>query len=221
MQHVLHKPKQETNQQMNKEQRIQQLLKAAKDGTLWNNVYRKTISTGVKQVGDDGSFSAVFAKFNVIDLDGDVTLPGAFGEQTVKILPRHNRRSLTLGKGVTREDGDDAIVDARLNLAIPAAKDMYESFKFDMNGDYDAIEQFSYGFRIPRGGLSFGQYEGQEVMFIKTAKIIEVSPVVEAAGIDTGLLDVKNRSFLTQDVKEMLRQNARKDAAFLDYLSVM
>src|SRR3990172_3589 len=65
-------------------------------------VYR---STGLefKQEGDQGLVTAVFATLNVIDEDGDVTIPGAFGEQSVKLAAwGHGWDKLPVGRGAIR-----------------------------------------------------------------------------------------------------------------------
>src|SRR3990172_3860466 len=69
-------------------------------------VYR---STGLefKQEGDQGLVTAVFATLNVIDEDGDVTIPGAFGEQSVKLAAwGHGWDKLPVGRGAIRERGE-------------------------------------------------------------------------------------------------------------------
>ena len=59
-----------------------------------------TTGLELKQEGDQGLVRAVFATLNVIDEDGDVTLPGAFGEQSVKLASwGHNWGELPVGRG--------------------------------------------------------------------------------------------------------------------------
>ena len=55
---------------------------------------------------------------NVIDKDGDVTLPGFFGRQEVSMLPAHDRHHVPLGKGTIEEVGDEAIAQIKMNLDI-------------------------------------------------------------------------------------------------------
>ncbi|MCP4976493.1 MAG: hypothetical protein GY931_10055, partial [Maribacter sp.] len=113
---------------------------------------------------EKGEGSAIIAELNVIDLDGDVTLPGAFGEQHVNIQPAHDTHVPRLGKGVLKEDGKYAIADFKFNLAPEAitAKEWYSSLKFDMkNGT--PLQEWSYGFRIEEA--DYGQFEGKEVRF--------------------------------------------------------
>ena len=64
--------------------------------------------------GDVGSGTAVFATLNVIDLDGDVTLPGAIGEKTVKVLGAHRHGMPWIGRARTYEDDGKALCRLRV-----------------------------------------------------------------------------------------------------------
>ena len=46
----------------------------------------------------EGTVTAVFARLNVKDADGDVTLPGYFGTQHVAIADAHDRTKI-VGRG--------------------------------------------------------------------------------------------------------------------------
>ena len=137
-----------------------------------------------------GEGSAVIAELNVIDLDGDVTLPGAFGTQHVNMLPAHQSQEPRLGKAVLTEADDMAIADFKFNLADDAitAREWYSSLKFDMeNGE--SLQEWSYGFRIIES--SFGEFQGKQVRFLKSLEVFEISPVLRGAGIGTGTLAIK------------------------------
>jgi len=143
----------------------------------------------IKALDDAGSGTAVIATLGVIDLDGDVTLPGAFGSgQVAKFLPAHDWSHVPLGKATIREVGDDVLADFQLNLDIPAAKDWHSALKFA--DDAGVRQEFSYGFKIKDSG--FGEHEGQQVRFLKSLEVLEISPVVQGAGIGTELRDVKD-----------------------------
>ena len=72
---------------------------------------------------DEGLASAVIATLDVIDKDGAVTLPGAFGTQPVVVVPTHDWTSVPRGKGSIREGGKEAISTFKFNLESPTAKE--------------------------------------------------------------------------------------------------
>ena len=151
-----------------------------------------------KAVGDDGSASWVMARLNVKDSDDDVTLPGAFGTQTFSIVPAHDHRHVPLGKATLREEGDEAIVDAKFNLAIPAAKDWHAAIKFDLENP-PAIQEYSYGYNLHEGGWRMGTFKGQRVRFFQPrpdgspgVDVYESSPVLRGAGLGTRTLAAKS-----------------------------
>ncbi len=147
----------------------------------------------LKALGDDGTGTAVIATLDVIDLDGDVTLAGAFGSgQVAKFLPAHDWGSVPLGVATIKEVGDDVHADFQLNLDIQAAKDWHEAMKFSLSKG--VRQEFSYGFKIRDSG--FGEFEGQQVRFLKDLEVLEISPVVQGAGIGTELLSVKDHKSL-------------------------
>ena len=80
----------------------------------------------MKEAADDvGSGTAVFATLNVIDHDGDLTLPGAIGAQQVKMLASHDWRTAPIGYGNTREEGNKCLCDFEMNLKQAAAREWY------------------------------------------------------------------------------------------------
>src|SRR3990172_10179921 len=110
-----------------------------------------------------GLVMARFATLNVIDKDGDVTLPGAFGQQTVRVAGfGHNTSTPTTGKGTIAEEGDEAIATLRLNLAMAEGKETYESLKFD--AEHGApLTEWSYTFEVVDGAP--GELNGRPVRF--------------------------------------------------------
>ena len=63
---------------------------------------QKTFTGLTVKAADKGEVSAVFSTFGVKDHDGDVTLPGAFGEQRVKLLRRRHHRVRRARAGADR-----------------------------------------------------------------------------------------------------------------------
>lgn len=158
-------------------------------------ILRKNLE--IKEVSPEGVVKAVIATLNVVDKDGDVTLPGAFGEQEVVMLPSHDWRHIPLGKGVLREEGDQAVAHIQMNLAVQAAKEWHSALKFDLEKGRP-LQQWSYGFNILPGGQEEGEMGGRRVRYLRPRPdkspgllVHEVSPVLVGAGEGTGTVDVK------------------------------
>lgn len=162
---------------------------------------RKNYEAEVKRIDAEGKGVAVIATLNVIDSDGDVTQPGAFGVgQTVPIVPAHDWQHVPIGKGTIREEGNEALFDFQLNMKLGFARAWYEHLKFDLETP-PAKQQWSYGFSIPTGGSEVGEFAGQRVRRLKRLKVHEVSPVIAGAGIDTRTLALKQAT--DQDIAEL------------------
>lgn len=157
---------------------------------------RKSFSTQIKLGDKPGSFSAKVATLNVVDSDGDVVLPGALDGQSVSILPAHDSGSVSLGKAVYEERGDDLVVVGKFNLGVAAGKDWHEAIKFDLkNGD--PVQEWSWDYLPTTGpngepGAFAGQHEGQEVRFLAHLDSKEVSPVLRGASVGTRTLSAKS-----------------------------
>ena len=144
-----------------------------------------------------GQISVVFATMNIVDKDGDVTLPGFYGEQTVAMVPVHDWDHVPIGKGLTVEVGEEAVADIQMNLEIQAAKDWLSQIKFDLTHG-KPIQEYSYGFKVLEGGSRQGTFNGKNVRFLQPregnipgSKIWEVSPVLVGAGEKTRTLSAK------------------------------
>lgn len=157
---------------------------------------------GVKSIGDTGEVSAEIATLNVKDKDSDVTLPGFFGEQDVKIVLSHQWGPVMLGKGKITEQGEKAVLDGKMNLdeADAEARAVHSRLKFDLDNP-PALIEWSYGFE-PKAG-SREQFTDHEKFgdghWLKPmedgspgAKIYEASPVLVGAGEGTGTTAVKS-----------------------------
>jgi len=142
----------------------------------------------LKADGKEGEFRAVFSTFNVIDLDGDVTLAGAFKDgQKVRISYwGHRWEDLPVGVGEIHSDDEKAWVDGRFFLDTHAGLETYKTVK-----NLGDLQQWSYGFEIIESDE--GKFEGQGVRFLKELDVIEVSPVLLGAGIGTFTEMIKNK----------------------------
>ena len=82
---------------------------------------------------EKGEVEAVFSTFNVIDHDGDVTLPGAIGDPQKVRMSAYNHSSwdnaLPAGKGIVYEKGDEMIFEGRFFMTTENGKDTYETVK--------------------------------------------------------------------------------------------
>lgn len=149
--------------------------------------------TEMKLDDDTGTVKAVIATMGVVDKDGDVTLPGFFGEQKVAIAWAHDRARL-VGKGRIFENGNQARFDGRFFLDTIEGKQAYLTVK-----EMDDLQDWSYGFNLREGGAKLGQHDNANVRFLTPlddgtagVKVAEVSPVLVGAGEGTGTTHIKS-----------------------------
>ena len=140
-----------------------------------------------KAEGELGIFQAIFSRFNVIDKDGDVTLPGAFTDgQKVKIAYWGHRWSdLPVGVGVIHADEEKAWVDGKFFIDTDAGMETYKTVK-----NLGDLQEWSYGFKILDDEI--GDFEGKQVRILKQLDVYEVSPVLIGAGVGTGTTSLKS-----------------------------
>jgi HK97 family phage prohead protease len=139
---------------------------------------------------DKGQITAVFATLNVVDSDGDVTLPGAFENGAKVRISAFGHRSwdgaLPVGKGTIREVKDEAILDGQFFLDTPEGRSTFAVVK---SLGEDGLQEFSYGYDPVE--FSYGEHDDRPVRFLKKLKVHEVSPVLLGAGVGTRLLSAK------------------------------
>lgn len=149
--------------------------------------YRGRLEMKADDGAEKGSFKAVFATMEVEDLDGDVTLPGAFGKQTVLVEPwNHNYQQLPVGRGTISEDDHDAVLDGKFFLDTAAGAEHYQVVKALAD-----IQEWSYTFTITEA--EYGKFNGRDVRFLKKLDVWGVGPVTRGAGIDTRVTDIKGK----------------------------
>lgn len=152
------------------------------------NMQTKTFE--IKRLGEEGQFEAVIATLDVVDLDGDLTVPGAFKKQHVSILPAHDSRAASLGKAEIFEKGNKAIARGKFNLETQAGREMHETLKFDLaNGD--PVQEWSYGYKVIESEEE--TRDGETIRLLKSLEVVEVSPVLRGAGIGTGTISAKDK----------------------------
>lgn len=140
----------------------------------------------LKQGSDEsGEFEAVFATLNVIDHDGDVTPTGAFtdGQATI-VEPWNHQWTLPAGKGVVKADDERAWIEGQFFLDTEAGRENYRTVK-----NMGKLAEWSYTFYVDESET--GEFDGQQVNFLKKLDVVGVSPVTRGAGIDTRTVDIK------------------------------
>lgn len=152
---------------------------------------------------DAGRVKALFSTFDVIDHDGDVTLPGAFENgQKVRISAFNHtswQGALPVGKGTIREQGDGAVMEGEFFMDTTHGKDAFLTVK-----GLEDIGEWSYGFDIIESEP--GTKDGRDVRFLKKLKVHEVCPVLLGAGIGTRTLVAKAKDLTDEELKERAQE---------------
>ena len=143
-----------------------------------------------------GQFRALFSRFNNIDKQGDITLPGAFEEGApIKIAYwGHRWENLPVGRGEIHQDDEKAWVDGRFFLDTEAGLETYKNIK--ALGD---LAEWSYGFEVLDSAED--KVDGKKVRVLKKLKTFEVSPVFIGAGNNTQTLAIKSEDDSSLDVE--------------------
>lgn len=154
----------------------------------------KRFSVEFKADGPEGSFRARIAQFNVVDKDGDVTLPGAFpaGKEIPISVYMHGSWSpggLPVGKGTISQDGTFAYVDGQFFLDTAAGVEHYKTLK-----QLGGMCEWSYGYDAKEslvGADDVAAWPGAWRV-LKTVDVFEASPVLRGAGVGTGTESIKS-----------------------------
>jgi hypothetical protein len=152
-------------------------------------------SAAFKAAGN-GEVTALFARLNVVDLDGDVTLPGAFDDGAAVVISAYGHRSwngaLPVGKGTIGVKGDAAILAGQFFMTTPHGRDTFETVR-----ELGPLGQWSYGYdTVEPGGHDFGDFGGRQVRFLKRLRVHEVSPTLVGVGVRTMTLSAKDHTDL-------------------------
>jgi len=124
----------------------------------------------------------------VVDHQGDVTVPGAFGKQGVLIEAYgHNDKTLPVGMGEISEQGNDALVNGRFFLDTVAGKEHYSTLK-----NVGPLQQWSYTFEVEDSAP--GVFDGKDVRFLRKMHVIAAAPVQRGAGVNTQTLAIKAKA---------------------------
>lgn len=137
---------------------------------------------------DRGEVTAVFATLNVIDKDGDVTLPGAFEDGAEAPISAYGHKSwegaLPVGKARIRTMGSEAILEGQFFMDTTAGRDTFATVK-----QLGPLGQWSYGYDAP--GAYVDNFGGRKARFLPKLLVHEVSPTLVGVGVNTRTLGTK------------------------------
>lgn len=178
-----------------------------KEKTMAQKTFKAPIE--LKQDGEEGAFTSVFAQFGVVDHDGDVTRPGAFKDgQEVVVEGWNHDYGLPAGKGVIHSDDKEAWIDGKFFLDTTPGKDHYLTLK-----NLEGLEEWSYTFMIEDSGKE--TRDGEEVRVLEGLDVWGVAPVTRGAGIGTRTVALKSDKGFTDDeikqIKELLHEKESAD----------
>lgn len=152
----------------------------------------KTITGFTVKSAEKGEVEAVFSTFNVIDKDGDVTLPGAIKDGAEVVVSAYGHQShfgaLPVGKGVIRTTETEAKAELKFFLNTTAGRETFEVVK-----ELGPLGEWSYSLHDVVSKA--GEINGQRVNFLESIFVKEVSPVLIGAGVNTRTLVAKGLKF--------------------------
>src|SRR5438270_8190104 len=133
-----------------------------------------------------GSFSAKIAEFNKIDLDGDVTVPGAFPDGRLVLVSQWAHNSMRadgggqqpVGVAKLRQGFDGEYADG-VYFSTYAAQQTRQLVK-----EAGPLLEWSYGFSVKRSSTNYrdlAQWPGARQL-LQELDVFEVSPAVKGAG---------------------------------------
>lgn len=149
---------------------------------------RKAFTPHDLKLSETGEIELAFAQLNVIDHDGDVTLPGAFPAKDVPMSAYGHTSwdgTLPVGKGTISESGEWAVFKGQFFMDTTGGRETHATIK-----GLGPLAEYSYGYRPVK--FSFGQRENQQVRFLELLDVSEVSPVLMGAGIGTHTRAIKS-----------------------------
>jgi hypothetical protein len=164
-------------------------------GRMSTEVRVKTVPHEVLEVksrGPLGQATAVFSRFNVVDLDGDVTVPGAIRDGAKAAVSAYNHASvvgamLPAGRATIRTDAEVAIAEVEFFMTTDLGRTAFETVR-----ELGELGEWSYAYKIldaAPGPAPDGS--GRTVQYLKALDVFEISPVIRGAGVRTATLEAK------------------------------
>lgn len=149
----------------------------------------KALTGVVIKDADKGIVEALFATYEKVDHDRDITTKGALpiGADVVISAYGHgsHKGKLPVGRGVLKEVGDDVVVEAQFLMDTTHGRDTFLTVKA-----LEDLQEWSYSLQDVEAVPEV--VDGMKVRRIqKVGKVKEVSPVLIGAGVDTRTLAVK------------------------------
>lgn len=152
---------------------------------------------------DKGLVSAVFSTFNVVDKDGDLTLPGAIKDGTEVVISAYGHRShghmggaLPVGKGVIRTTKSEAIIEAQFFMDTTGGRETFAVVK-----ELGPLQEWSYSLHNVTSKTE--ERDGQLINILENIGLVkEVSPVLIGAGNNTRTLSAKGAHTLNDQITE-------------------
>lgn len=145
------------------------------------------------KAGKEGGFRARFATLGVVDLDGDVTMAGAFpvGKQVPVSAFGHasHRGALPVGTAVITVDGQAARAIGRFFVETIPGRDHWLTLR-----ELGGLSQWSYAYDVldaSTRAAELARYGPLARRILKRLDVFEVSPVLRGAGINTGTESIK------------------------------
>ncbi len=151
----------------------------------------KTISGVEVKDADQGTVTAVFSTFDVIDKDGDVTRHDAIKNGTPVVISAYGHESwngrLPVGKGTIRTTPREAILEGQFFVDTTHGRDAFLTVKH-----LGGLQEWSYSLQNVKGrNITF---EGRQVRELLSMDVKEVSPVLVGAGVGTRTTAVKTHT---------------------------
>lgn len=151
----------------------------------------------VAEVGEQGIVEVAFAQLEVVDHDGDYTLPGAFPTgKKLKVCQwghAHYKRVVGAAEILGEQDMPDGTKWAVARLAYflntPDGRSEFDTVKALQDAGVGC--EWSYGYDVL--DAEFMQADGRRVQALKALDPYEISPVLRGAGIGTHTLSVKGK----------------------------
>lgn len=147
---------------------------------------------------DKGLVEAVFSTFNVVDKDGDITLPGAIKDGTEVVISAYGHQShwgsLPVGKGVIHTTKTEAVMKGQFFMDTTAGRETFTVVK-----ELGGLGEWSYSLHDVTS--KSGELDGQRVNYLESIGLIkEVSPVLIGAGVNTRTLTAKGFDTLREEL---------------------
>lgn len=127
-----------------------------------------------------GELEVTWATLGVVDRHGDVILPEAVpvGKSVPIMQWGHNLSDLPIGEALLSVEGDRAVARGRLYLNTTAGKEHYEVLRAR-----GGSQEWSFSYIVSKAAED--TVDGVPARIIQAMDVLEVSPVLMGAGINT------------------------------------